>query len=66
MVYEFTGASGELWATITLRLSVKDRSVYEAIREQYYPVGENSPLPSNHIFCNNIYEYKARYPNGSI
>ncbi len=24
----------------------EDRSVYEAIREQYYPIGENSPLPS--------------------
>ncbi len=45
MVYEFTELQGIMGYYYAKALG-EDRSVYEAIREQYYPVGENSPLPS--------------------
>jgi len=46
MVYEFTELQGVMGYYYAKALG-KDRLVCSAIKEQYYPVGENSPLPSS-------------------
>ncbi len=46
MVYEFTELQGLMGYYYAKALG-KDELVCSAIKEQYYPVGENSPLPSS-------------------